>query len=144
MPLASIMIIDDNSTDRYLLKRIIEKSKIADKVFEADNGKAALDFLSDFKKNVKENPGTFPPMLIFLDINMPIMGGFEFLEKYSELEKETSQYSSIVFTMLTSSGSEEDKKKALSYNCVKGFITKGRQSMGEFKEMILNHFPDID
>ena len=128
MKKCSILIIDDDKLDRYLLKRMLKKLDIVIEIFEAKNGKQALDFLTNYDENSKQHLEDFPPNLIFLDINMPIMGGFEFLENFSKLKEDNEKYTSSIFTMLSSADREEDKKKAEAYDVVKGFITKGKFS----------------
>lgn len=132
----SIIIIDDNETDRYLLKRLLKKVKINFNIFEAENGRAALDFFT--KKNDSN-----PPLMIFLDLNMPLMDGFEFLEKFSALRSEREDLKSAMLTMLTSSDRKEDILKAKSYDFVDNFITKGSLSIEDIKESLLKKFPDI-
>lgn len=136
MKSCSIMIIDDNATDRYLLKRMIKKLNVATEVFEADDGKIALDFLENYDENSKKFSDDFPPLLIFLDINMPVMDGFEFLEAFSNLRKTNDGYISSVFTMFTSSEREEDKLRVSSYDFVKGFIVKGSESPESLREVV--------
>jgi len=121
----SILIVDDNETDRYLLKRVIHKLDIATEIFEAENGRTALDFLSNFEENSREYQNDFPPVFIFLDINMPIMNGFEFLEEFTRLKNQGENYSSSIIMMYSSSERDEDKTKIHSFTFVKGFITKG-------------------
>lgn len=136
MKKCSIMVIDDDKVDRYLLKRTISKLDIEVKIFEADTGKSALDFLANYEENSKLYGEDFPPLLIFLDINMPIMNGFEFLEAFSKLRAGSYDYSSSVFTMYTSSEREQDKKKVESYEFVKGFVIKGDMSPQVLQEII--------
>ncbi len=130
------MLVDDSESDRYLLKRMIGKLEVATEIFEADNGQIALEFLIDYEENFRKYPGNFPPIVIFLDINMPIMGGFEFLEEFSKIRENSNDYSSSVFTMFTSSERDEDKEKALSYDFVKGFVVKGSMSIKSLQEVI--------
>jgi CheY-like chemotaxis protein len=56
-------------------------------VFENADGSSALYFLENYEKNHKIHNKSFLPKIIFLDINMPIIGGFEFLKKFAELPK---------------------------------------------------------
>jgi len=135
----SIMIIDDDSTDRYLLKRIIKKSNFSCETFEAENGQEALDFLTNYEQNKLKYESDFPPILIFLDINMHIMGGFEFLENFSLLREGTEKYQTSVFTMLTSSERKDDIDRAHSYDFVKGYITKSGFTLDKFNEIVQTH-----
>ena len=130
------MIVDDDETDRYLLKRTLKKENIEGEIFEATNGKEALDFLTNIKENIEKYGDDFPPILIFLDINMPIMGGFEFLEEYSKFFETKKDYISSVFTMYTSSEREEDKQKVSSYDFVKGYIVKGDMNSEKLNSII--------
>jgi len=143
MPAQSIMIIDDNDDDRYLLKRLIKKAGLNSQIFEAENGQVAFDFFSDEKKQLEKYPETYPPQIIFLDINMPIMGGFEFLEKFNKLKRERDNLNTVVFAMFTSSERKEDVEKATSYDFVQGFVTKGKLSIESLREIIREKFADI-
>ncbi len=71
------------------------------------------------------NPEAFPPLVILLDINMPVMGGFEFLEAYHQLRKKRSELElSSIIVMLTSSAEYEDKKLSHSFAAVKDYVVK--------------------
>ncbi len=132
----SIMIIDDDEVDRYLLKRIIGKLEKSIEIFEADNGQVGLNFLAQYEENIKLYKGRFPPILVFLDINMPIMNGFEFLEAFSKLEDWQSKYTACVFIMYTSSERKEDLAKTQAYNFVKGYMVKGDLSSDDIENAI--------
>ncbi len=124
MKLHAAMIIDDSKADRYILKRLLSQTGLVDTIHEADNGQSALDFLNPYEEKSTLYPNKFPPNIIFLDINMPLMDGFTFLEKYSKLRIENKNYLSAILMMFTSSEQSEDREKALSFDFVKGYIKK--------------------
>ncbi|MCB1179628.1 MAG: response regulator [Leptospiraceae bacterium] len=117
-----ILVIDDSEGDNFLTKRIFSKSE---KIKESDlyfclNGKEALEFLINLNN---KHPDDLPK-IILLDINMPIMDGFEFLEKFNNLRETEKFINSSIILMLTSSQNEEDKKRVEKYSFVKGFFNK--------------------
>jgi CheY-like chemotaxis protein len=75
-----VMIIDDNVIDLYISKRLIIKNKFGKNVLEYFSADKALKYLRDYQ----EEPYLLP-QVIFIDIYMPIMSGFEFLEAYEKL-----------------------------------------------------------
>jgi len=108
--MSAIMIVDDNEADQFLTQAIIEKFDPSIEVLQAYDGEEALQILEDMKT---------PPSVIILDINMPRMNGFEFLEVYCKKEKQAR-----VITMLTSSAQHQDKEKAKAYRCVHNYLVK--------------------
>lgn len=76
----SVMIIDDNTIDLYISSRLIIKNYFAKKVLEYCDSKEALKYLQDNQDNIAELP-----QVIFVDIYMPLMSGFEFMEAYDKL-----------------------------------------------------------
>jgi CheY-like chemotaxis protein len=123
LPIPSVLVVDDSDDDRFIMKMVFKRNKIAEHLFEARNGQEALDFLLKEKDRVEPISG-FPPVLILLDINMPRMNGFEFLEAFKELSAEHAVFSKVVVSMCSSSIREDDKNRSAQYDCVKGFITK--------------------
>ena len=140
MSLYSALIVDDCQDERYLLRRLLSKTGIIGEIFEADDGKTGIDLLADYSNNRKKYPEGFPPAVIFLDLNMPIMGGFKFLDTFTKLKKE-NDYSSSVIVMFSSSRRQQDVDRSLSYDSVKNFLTKGPISVDALKEKILECFP---
>ena len=110
MKIETIMLVDDNETDQFLHEVIFEKFDSDVKLIKAYDGREALEKLAEIDGSVDA---------IFLDINMPGMNGFDFLQEYDE-----SPYPSVAVIMLSSSGRESDIEKAMSYKFVKSYISK--------------------
>ena len=112
-----VMLVDDNDTDNFISKRIIEITKFARRVEVKGSGKSALDYLKENQTMVENLPN-----IIFLDINMPIVDGFVFLyefEKFSELVRNKCKV-----IILSSSDNKRDIDKIVNNNHVIKFITK--------------------
>ena len=135
MSIRSVMIVDDNAMDRYIFKRYLEETTLDCYVFEEENGELAEQFFLDYADNSKKHPELYPPCVIFLDINMPLVGGFEFLERFSRLKRRVD-LDSIVIMMFTSSGRQEDKDKAFAYDFVKDYIVKSELDSDVLEEKI--------
>jgi CheY-like chemotaxis protein len=106
----NFLLIDDDDIFNYLSKRILLKSDVANSIIDFTNAKSALDFIKSTDSEID---------IILLDINMPIMNGFDFLDSFIQLaNKQISVY------MLTSSIDDADMIKSLKYPCVKGYFSK--------------------
>lgn len=121
--LPSALIIDDDEADRYLLRRLLKKSRAVDTIIECSDAMSALAFLGAVEEGRRMYPDGFPPTVVFLDINMPGMNGFEFLEAYAPLRARLEQ-ESVVVVMWTSSVHPEDKRRVEPYTFVNGWIEK--------------------
>ncbi len=129
-----ILLIDDDMPTNYLNQLIVNKSGCAEKCVALESGQEALVYLRS-----KEN-GTYPqPELILLDVNMPTMDGWEFIEAYSQLSKD--QQGGIVVVMLTTSLNPEDREKANSIPEVNDLIHKPL-SESVLQEILDRYFPD--
>jgi CheY-like chemotaxis protein len=115
--LKSIMLVDDNRTDNYFHKREIRKTNLAITVIEKNSALEALEYLRINKQNKAPNPD-----LLFLDINMPCMNGWEFLKEYSRLDEDLQR--EVMIIMLTTSGNPDNIARAKALNIVADFITK--------------------
>lgn len=121
--LKCILLVDDDATTNFLNEELITDLGVAEEVHVALNGQEALDYLHKKGKFKTSQKGEFPiPNLIFLDINMPLMGGFEFLERYHKLPD--SKKAEVVIVFLTTSDSHKDKLKQLNDELVRDFIEK--------------------
>ena len=112
-----VLLVDDNDTDNFISKRIIEIIKFTKQIKIKNSGKETLDFLKEHQSNPENIPN-----LIFLDINMPIVDGFVFLyefEKFNELVR-----SKCKVIILSSSDNKRDIDKIVNNNHVIKFITK--------------------
>jgi len=115
-----ILLVDDDEPTNFLNKMILEDVNCAQTIEVADSGMSALDYLKSAANG--NGNATTSPDLIFLDINMPAMNGWEFLEQYSHLEKEHK--ANVVIVMLTTSLNPDDRAKASKIPDVSGFETK--------------------
>ena len=111
--LSCILLVDDDYEDNVFHKLIISRMNIAESIEEANDGIEALDYLKKSKA---------PPELIFLDINMPRMNGWEFLEEYKDLDAE--QKAKTIIMMLSTSSNPDEIRKAREIAEVSGFKTK--------------------
>ena len=115
--LKNVLLIDDSESDNFYHARKIRNMGLTDNIHICYSGQEALEYLRS------ELEGAHPqPTLIFLDINMPGMNGWEFLEEYEKLE--VSQQGEIVLTMLSNSIDARDQDKAKNYKTVRGYYSK--------------------
>ena len=135
--LKSILLIDDDEISNLFNKIFIRKLNVAVDVKVVLNGKEALDFLISFQKT----PNILLPCLLLLDIKMPIMDGWQFLEAY-ETDINQSMKDNIAIVLLTTSGDEGDLIKAMKNPNIKEFIQKPLSEQ-TFRELIETHFNTV-
>ena len=111
------MLVDDNDTDNFISKRIIEITNFSDAVIVKNSGKSALDYLEE-NKDIPESL----PEIIFLDINMPIVDGFVFLYEYEKFNNEIKDKCRVI--ILSSSDNKRDIDKIVNNDYVIKFVTK--------------------
>ncbi|MBD0256715.1 MAG: response regulator [Cytophagales bacterium] len=124
------MLVDDNDTDNFISRRIIEITKFAKNVEVKNSGKSALEYL----EREQDNPGKLPD-IIFLDINMPIVDGFVFLFEFEMFPDELKNKCKVV--ILSSSDNKRDIEKIVDNEHVIKFITKPltEQALSEIKRL---------
>lgn len=115
----SVLLIDDDAPTNFIHKKIIQNSGLVEVIHIAQGGREALHFLNSKEQNV--NNGQIPDV-IFLDINMPAMDGWEFLAEYKKLEN--VQAKRVIIVMLTTSLNPDDELKAREIKEVYGFKNK--------------------
>jgi CheY-like chemotaxis protein len=115
-----VLVIDDDEPTNFFTQMILEESGCTHHIRMVQSGREALDYLANSEKPGSD-PNLYPsPDLIFLDINMPAMDGWEFLEEYKKLNVD----SRIIVVMLTTSLFPEDKLKAERMSEISGFENK--------------------
>ncbi len=126
-----ILLIDDDVEGNFFHQIVIKEMNITEHIEVALGGEEAIKFLT------KENQT--PPDLIFLDINMPKMNGWEFLEVYKKLSVE--QKAKVIVVMLTTSENPEDRKRAEQDPEIVGFNSKPlTEEM--LNEILERYFPE--
>lgn len=131
------MIVDDTKIDRYVAMHTMKKNVFAEEIIEFDMATKAIKFLEEHKAN----PDMLPEIIV-LDIRMPQMNGFEFLEELAKIPQAVNQMSVI---MLSSSLSTEDHKRAQNSALVKRFFNKplNAQKLSEIKVIYHNTFLQV-
>lgn len=121
MKLKHILLIDDNDMDNYISNYIINKNNVTEKITMKTSAIDALEYLNTLQTNPKEFPD-----LIFLDIRMPVMDGFDFLEEFIKFPQAINKQCDVV--ILSSSNHQKDIDRALQYSVVKKYFTKPLES----------------
>jgi CheY-like chemotaxis protein len=126
--LSTAGIIDDDQIYQLVMKRTIEQTGIVKSILQFYDGEEAIGFF----KEKYETPDVLPE-LILLDINMPYMNGWQFLDEFIKINF-TQSYRSTIF-IVTSSSTSEDMRKAKEYSIVSGYHVKPI-TRDKFMEMV--------
>lgn len=112
-----ICIVDDDEIYQFTVTRTIERHNLARKILIFSDGEEALDFMID---NVGNNHNL--PDIIFLDINMPVMDGFQFMEEYVKLKPHVGK--KVTIYMVTSSVDPVDVDRAKKISEISDYLIK--------------------
>jgi CheY-like chemotaxis protein len=105
---AYVMLVDDDDLDNFINEKILEGNLFAEKIYKNTSARAALEFLTNLSTLGDQFTHIFPEV-IFIDINMPMMDGFQFIENF---KKNFTAMTHTKLVILTSSVYHEDRSKA--------------------------------
>lgn len=118
MPVKNLLLIDDSDIDNIVNRKIVEKCHFAENITVKKSARAGLEYLND---TLASHPSSLPE-LIFLDIRMPDIDGFGFLEAFQSLDPAIRQHCKIA--MLSSSIDADDYRRAIENPFVIKFVNK--------------------
>lgn len=104
------MLLDDSELDNFINEKIIEANHFSERVYVNSSGKSALEFLANLNVSGKETDDLYPEA-IFIDINMPMMDGFQFIKSLQQINNEKVKECKLI--ILTSSIYPEDRARAM-------------------------------
>ena len=133
-----ILLIDDDEPTNFLNKMTLEQAGCTRHIRVAQGGQEALDYLASCRPDESSSDQHPRPDLIFLDINMPAMDGWEFLQRYQQLPPE--QKADIVLIMLTTSLNPDDEIRTRSIPEIAGFENKPLKR-SQLEDLLKKYFP---
>lgn len=114
-------IVDDDDIYQFTTSLFLKKTELVNKIIVFSNGLQAINFLKDELGNIENIPD-----VVFLDVNMPVMDGWEFLEEYLIIKSMLPK--TVVIYMVSSSVDEKDVLKAKSISALSGYLVKPIES----------------
>jgi len=116
----TVMLIDDNEIDNLINQKMIEAAAVTENIYTHTGAKSAIEFLKNMEK--LEMADQVLPDVIFLDIDMPLMDGFQFLDEFEKFTIIAKKKCKIV--MLTSSINPQDFNRSKKYENVRLYLNK--------------------
>jgi CheY-like chemotaxis protein len=120
--LKTILCVDDDPITLMLCKKVIKKAEFSEDVMFANNGLEAYELFQSLVSKKQNEEEIELPQLIFLDLNMPVMNGWEFLDLFND--KISSEYMQTKVIILSSTIDPADYNKAKQYDVVSHFLSK--------------------
>lgn len=117
-----VLLIDDDEIALMLSELVIEQNAFSHEVVKLVNGKQGLDFFENQAKDLKQGQGAEVPSLVFLDLNMPVMNGWDFLEGFAHAYQALFSQTRVV--VLSSTVDPKDFVRARQYDFVADFLNK--------------------
>lgn len=117
-----VLCIDDDAITLMLCKTTIRKAEFSKEVITANNGQEAIEYYNELTLSHSKGDNKEYPQIIFLDLNMPILGGWEFLDDFMNLFYE--KFSDTKVVILSSTVDPKDKERARKYPIVIDFFSK--------------------
>jgi len=118
-----ILFVDDDPITLMLCKKVIERAEFSKEIVTANNGEDAIKYFDNLKSKINSDDTLTLPELMFLDLNMPVMGGWEFLDIFSK-ENYHMVFPNLKVIVLSSTIDPKDIEKSKSYSMVIDFLSK--------------------
>lgn len=115
------MLIDDNEIDNFINQKMLEGTNFAEKIFVYSSGKSALEYFKNIEQD-KQLMKELMPDFIFLDINMPVIDGFQFLQEFQSINEKAGNIAKIC--ILTTSINPSDRLRSLENKLVMSYVNK--------------------
>lgn len=130
MKLPRLLIVDDDDSDRFVIKRYLKAADLQCEIRECRDGIEALSYFEELAKTHSPKPD-----LILLDLNMPRLSGVEFLQKFEQLSQREPSLATDVLILLAMLN-REDERVCSQFAFVKGFLSKEPDSPQQFGDTI--------